>query len=101
MRDKIRNAFPECINGDCMSTVNHTNFKIFDRTNNCCYVCTENEPKSLAHFQVNNPTQKDIHFLAIDKCCIVSDDKKCDCALFDDVKFHFVEIMELIFHIGS
>ncbi len=41
---------------------------------------------------VKNELQKQIHFVKTDKCLIEKDISKCDCLLFDDKQFFFVEI---------
>ncbi len=47
------------------------------------------------HFTVTNPLQKEVHFLAIDKCVLTDSDKThCDCAIFDNSQFLFVEISD-------
>ena len=93
MLDSIPAQFENCIPNNCLSTVTHNSFKVFDRENDCCYICTENEPKSLCYFTVNNPTNKPLNFLAIDKCTLTGDkDKKCDCAIFDNSLFYFIEM---------
>ena len=93
MVDAIKEAFENCNPNNCISTVTYSTFKVFDRNDDCCFICTENEPQSLQFFTVNNPTEKSISFLAIDKCTIVVDShKKCDCAVFDDASFYFVEM---------
>jgi len=43
--------------------------------------------------KIVNSYKKNIIFLAIDQCVFDSKDKKrCDCALFEEKKFYFVEI---------
>ncbi len=93
MIDKINNAFPDCIQNNCLSIVNHAAFKVFDRESACCFTCIAPFPNSLCFFTVENNTAKPLNFLAIDRCLIIDDDnKKCDCAVFNDNEFHFVEI---------
>jgi hypothetical protein len=43
---------------------------------------------------VHNATKKNICFVKTDKCLIIEEKglKKCDCLLFDDKQFYFVEI---------
>jgi hypothetical protein len=41
---------------------------------------------------VKNDLQKQIHFVKTDKCLIEKEISKCDCLLFDDKQFFFVEI---------
>ncbi len=93
MVQQIPLHFENCTPNNCLSTVNYITFKVFDRVDNCCYICIENEPNSLCYFTVNNPTRKNINFLAIDKCTLTGDrDKKCDCAIFDSNSFYFIEM---------
>ena len=44
-------------------------------------------------FEVINKIHKDIHFLKIDDCIYKSNDSsRCDCAVFDDKVFCFIEL---------
>lgn len=88
MKDRICNAFPTCITNNCIETVNNKKFQVRDN---------ENTKKSEIVLKdgtltVHNPNAKDIDFIAIDSCILQSNDpKKCDCALFDEKEFYFVE----------
>ncbi len=93
MIESIIAQFENSAPNNCISTVEHGVFKVFDRHDNCCFICVENEPNTLCYFTVSNPTNKLINFLAIDKCTLMGDrEKKCDCALFDDSSFYFIEM---------
>ena len=95
MVDSIKDVFEACAQNNCLQTVNFPQFAVYDRVGQCCYICTENPPNTLCFFTVTNPSEKPINFLAIDKCLISEDnedEKKCDCAVFDEKEFHFVEI---------
>ncbi len=89
MLSQIEKAFPQCILNHCIVAVTDFEFKILDKD--------EKAPASIhpeGSFQVLNPSQKEIHFLAIDKCIFFDSDdlKKCDAAVFDTNLFYFIEI---------
>jgi hypothetical protein len=92
MKQSIEISFPQTVEGNCIETVGG-NFEVFDseiEPKRCYIRRKEGEP---AHFSVLNPSQKAVHFLAIDKCILYDDAKKhCDFAVFDDSTFSFVEI---------
>lgn len=91
---KIITAFPKLVENKCFS-VQNTDFGIRDdqdKEQEPSYIVFEIEE---AHFKVKNPTGKEIHFIAIDKCLWKDSDdigKKCDCIIFDDTSFFFIEI---------
>ncbi|RDB02809.1 hypothetical protein [Runella aurantiaca] len=92
MRQSIEAFFPQCIEGKCIET-EQGDFQIFDSEQEPkrCYIRkNEEEP---THFSVLNPAQKEVNFLAIDKCILYDNAKEhCDFAVFDDTRFSFVEI---------
>ena len=93
MKDSIISSFSSCKQYDCIHTESSTTFKVADHEDKCCYISKDSELTSLSYCTVINPTAKPIHFLAIDKCLLKeSDDKKCDCAIFDEKVFCFVEV---------
>ena len=91
MRIQIANAFPEKVQNQCLEVQTTQEFHIYDTDEGKSKICENNEP---IHFSVMNPNGKSISFLAIDKCLFSDeeDQKRCDCALFDDSTFCFVEI---------
>ncbi|CAG5005302.1 hypothetical protein DYBT9275_03558 [Dyadobacter sp. CECT 9275] len=95
MKEAIETAFPQVITGSCLETEKASSFNIFDsetEPKRCFIRKSEEEPR---HFEVVNPSLKEIHFLAIDKCILTdSDSAHCDCAIFDDKQFSFLEISE-------
>ena len=81
--------------GECFKTLNSQQFGICDpddvKTKNPCHV--QDDLNGITHFTVKNPTERDIHFLAIDHCLFLSDNSsRCDFAVFDDETFCLVEI---------
>ena len=92
MRSQIEKAFPQCDLNHCITAVTDSEFKILDKD--------DQAPASIhpeGSFQILNPSQKELHFLAIDKCIFFDSDdlKKCDAAVFDTNLFYFVEIKNI------
>ena len=61
-----------------------------------CEATTNNEPcilrKTGEGFQIDNPTQKEIHMIVVDHCLLTNRDhaiQKCDCVIFDSSFDHF------------
>lgn len=94
MLNRIQKAFPQTQAGTCLQTLTETEFFIYDTDQKRCEIQTD--INGLKHFTVENPTNRDIHFLAIDKCIFFDNDgiQRCDCAVFDNKTFCFVEIKE-------
>ena len=88
MKQAIENAFPQVIKGGCLETETRSLFHIYDSDldpRRCHISHLETDD---VHFTVNNPNNRDIHFLAIDKC--IFDDlgpSRCDSALFSNSVF--------------
>lgn len=95
MKEAIEIAFPKAVTGGCLETLTETVFHIFDSPQDPkrCFIKEQDEEPE--HFTVNNPQNKEIHFLAIDKCIFDDTDAtRCDCAIFNQVRFNFIEISE-------
>ncbi len=95
MLNRIKTAFPQTHENNCLQTLTSPEFYIFDADEKRCFIQTD--PDGTKHFTVENPTQRDIHFLAIDKCLFMDNVKglkRCDFAVFDAKTFCFVEIKE-------
>ncbi len=94
MRNQIANAFPDKVQNQCLEVQTSQEFHIYDSDEGKSKICENDEP---IHFSVINPNRKSIYFLAVDKCLISDADgiKRCDCAVFDDSTFCFVEIKTL------
>ena len=94
MRAKIIATFPHCVTNNCLESQNQSVFYIYDHhTLKRCFVNNTSMPANYPFFTVNNTTNKEINFLAIDNCILfAADGKKCDFALFDDKEIHFVEL---------
>ena len=90
MRNKLEEAFPKISRNSCLEINSESEFWIYDcDEENRCYMKSEE-----SQFQVINNTKNDIFFLAIDKCIFFDDDEfeKCDCAVFNEKTFCFIEI---------
>lgn len=96
MKEDIENSFPQVINGVCLEIETRSLFHIYDSDVDPRRCHISHFETDDVHFTVNNPDNKAIHFLAIDKC--VFDDNgpsRCDFALFTDSIFCFIEIKEV------
>lgn len=95
MRQSIENAFPQVISGNCLESINDAEFELFDSQEppQRCYI--KRNVDEDGSFLVKNDSCKMLYFLAIDKC-IFGDDAEthCDCALFDENVFCFIEIKD-------
>lgn len=96
MKQSIEKAFPQIIQNTCLEILTDLKFTIYDSESGRCFIQKENE--GIIHFSVKNPNQKEIGFLAIDKCIFMDNDgiKRCDCAVFDNKTFCFIEIKETV-----
>ena len=93
MRKLIEQAFTRTLQNKCLQTRTEIEFCIFDTDAKQCAIQTD--PNGLKHFTVENPTGREIYFLAIDHCLFSDQDAtRCDCAVFDEKTFCFVEIKE-------
>ena len=95
MRAEIEAAFPICTNdkNDCIKETKDNPVFIEDTKNGKCVITTN---AASAHFTINNDIDKNLLFIAIDKC-IWGDDsghQKCDFAVTDSNVFAFVEIKD-------
>lgn len=95
MLDAIKKAFPQTQTNACLQTLTDSEFCIYDTDKKRCEIQTD--PDGIVHFTVQNPANRDVHFLAIDKCIFFDDDgiRRCDCAVFDNKTFCFVEIKKV------
>ncbi len=93
MKEQLLIAFPACEKGKCLETLVRAKFDIFDKEGERCYVRKSGDEP--IHFAIENPNQKEVNFLAIDGCLFGSGDgKRCDCAVFDDKTFCWIEIKD-------
>jgi hypothetical protein len=90
--DQIKQTFPKTISGKCLQTLDAVEFSIYDSYEKRCEI--QFSPEDIKHFTIENPTKREIHFLAVDKCLFSDSDSvmRCDCAVFDTKTFCFVEI---------
>jgi len=73
----------------CTKMINDSSFFIIDDK--------EKEPPYLVYkngeFEVINQNKKELSFISIDSCVYDSkDDTRCDCAIYDEVTFCFIEL---------
>lgn len=93
MKAKILNAFPHCAEKNCLEETDLDQFIIFDNSDGKSVIYIEDLTPKYPYFLVKNPRQENVFFLAIDKCILNDGDpKKCDCAIFNDNIFRFIEI---------
>jgi hypothetical protein len=90
----IEKAYPQVIQNSCLEMLTDSEFSIYDSEMGRCFI--QKEEDEIVHFTVKNPKQKEIGFLAIDKCIFMDNDKikRCDCAVFDNKTLCFIEIKE-------
>ena len=90
----IEKAYPQIAQNSCLEILTDLEFSIYDSEMGRCFI--QREEDSVIHFTVKNLNQKEIGFLAIDKCIYLDSDKikRCDCAVFDNKTFCFIEIKE-------
>lgn len=91
--DTIKDAFPQTGVKGCLQTLTDSEFHIHDHeTEKRCYIQVDLE--GVKHFTVRNTDSRSVHFLAIDKCLLMDDERRqrCDCAVFDNQTFCFIEI---------
>lgn len=93
MITRLNSAFPHCSSNSCLDNDNRTRFNIIDDpSTGRSIIYRGTSPLAYPKLTVENPNGKTIYMLAIDNCIFSSSDgKKCDCAVFDDSTFHFVE----------
>jgi hypothetical protein len=78
----------------CISTHKNALFYLDDDDNEGCTVQLAKVLDERTYFEVNNSTEKPIAVFKIDKCLMGAGTKikRCDCALFDDTVFCFLEL---------
>ena len=90
MQNSLKTIYPQIDDNNCLDTLTKKEFEIYDcEDEKRCYIATE-----YGQFKVINSLEKEISFLAIDKCLFFDNDKfkKCDCLLFDKENICFIEI---------
>ena len=90
MQNSLKTAFLNIETNNCMEVLTQKEFEIYDcEEEKRCYIATE-----YGQFKVINSLEKEITFLAIDKCIFFDSDKfkKCDCVIFDEDTICFIEI---------
>jgi len=77
---------------DCLEAISAKHFFIQDGENNQPAFIKQND----GQFEVINKTTKDINFLKVDDCLDFEvDTKKCDCIVFNEETFCFIELKTL------
>jgi hypothetical protein len=95
MQEAIKKVFPLISENACLAITQLAEFEIIDKQTSRC-VLQEGHTEN-GNLWVKNKLQKEIFFLAIDKCLFFDkkdDPSRCDCALFDENRICFVEIKE-------
>lgn len=95
MKQSIESAFPKVLQGNCLESTTEPAFELFDSQvpPQRCYIKYNHDQEG--HFLVKNGSRKTINFLAIDKCVFGDNaETHCDCALFDENVFCFIEIKD-------
>lgn len=94
MINALKAVFSQIEGSDYLLTLTDTIFCIYDQDIEPKRCFIQNDPEGVKHFTVQNPTGRDIHFLAIDRGIISGreDQERCDCAVFDQKTFCFIEI---------
>ncbi|WP_455756122.1 hypothetical protein [Sulfurimonas sp.] len=77
---------------NCLETINDKHFFIQDGNNQeAAFIIDKN-----GQFEVINSTHEEIKFLAVDDCIDFGvDTQKCDCIVFNDKDFCFIELKTL------
>lgn len=88
MINSLKEAFPTIETNGCIEFLSDREFEIYDdEEDKRCYI------SSSGQFKVENPHQKEIGFLAVDACIFSSyDASRCDCIIFTDESFCFIEL---------
>lgn len=93
MTPQITALYPHVLTNNCLEVRNDLELKIVEPHGNG--KCQINNLSIDPNFLVRNPDSKDINFLAIDGCVFtIEPHKRCDCAVYDDSTFCFVEIKD-------
>lgn len=92
MTEHLDLAFNQhCSKNDCLVQESSDVFFIVD-TIGKTILCKEFDTDD-GCFKVENKNQRIVNFLCIDHCLLFdSDEMRCDCALFDDEVFRFIEL---------
>lgn len=89
----VNSSFPNCLTNNCLETVDLVEFFIIDTGGRCRLHIGPEDEVELPWFHVKNPTERKLNFLAIDQCLFFeADGKRCDCAVFDESVFRFIEL---------
>jgi hypothetical protein len=94
MINSIKAAYPQIETNGCLQILTDSEFFVLDTEQKRCIFHTDAGSKK--HFTVENPNEREIHFLSIDKCLFSDSEsvQRCDFAVFDSKTFCFVEIKE-------
>lgn len=99
-RTRMKQQLEAFLSDDKRNCLTSTQAEIFSVAEECksdgqkgkCYIIENTEEGIL---KVSNSSKKAIFLLAIDDCIFSSaDQSRCDCAVFDDKKFYFIEIKD-------
>lgn len=89
MQKSLEIAFPQIKNNNCLEFSDKESFYILDDANKVAQIADEGILKII------NPQKTLLGFLKIDHCFLHDNDpNKCDCAIYNDSIFCFIEISE-------
>jgi hypothetical protein len=78
---------------NCLDSNNAVQLVVYEDVNGRACIETVEHPSSIIGFLVQNPSKKRIYLLALDHCFFEDhEDTRCDCIIFDDHYFCFVEL---------
>ena len=89
----LQEAFSDRLSKECLDSIRTISFVVYEDHNNRSrfYIPDTNDDK--IGFRIKNPKGKLIYLLAVDQCFFGDDEiKRCDCIIFDDQSFCFVEL---------
>ncbi|MCP4701971.1 MAG: hypothetical protein GY862_34695 [Gammaproteobacteria bacterium] len=94
----LKAHFPLIANNNCLEANDSSVFHVYDDpTAGRCRIDTAMEIPEEQSFVVDNPDNKQIRLLAVDHCLLFDGEgKKCDCILYDDTYFCFIELKDVI-----
>lgn len=99
LEEQLINAFKDKpISQRCLKKTNSPMLGVVDPggENPCQLLEEEDENFGDAQFEIYNLNERELCFLAIDKCVIEKGSKRCDFAIFNENEFVFVELKGVI-----
>ncbi len=92
MREAIEREFALSIENNCIEVNSKKDFYIKDFDDSKCEIV---QKTTNFNVEIVNKSKKSLHFLAVDNCIYTErDEKRCDCAVFNENNFFFIEIKD-------